>query len=491
MSELSAESRRHWLSLIVICVGFLMIVLDQTIVNVALPAIQDDLGFSQSSLAWVVNSYLIAFGGLLLLAGRLGDLIGRKRVFLSGLVGFTVASMICGASQSQEMLIIARFVQGACGAVTSAVVLGMIVTMFREPKEQARAIGIYSFVATAGAAIGLLAGGVLTQALNWHWIFFVNVPIGIVTGWFGLRLLEDDEGIGFAQGADVIGALLMVSPLMLAVYTIVEVEKYGWLSTHTLGLGAVSVLLAAAFVIRQAKVANPLVPLRIFKHRNLSGANVVQILSVAGMFGMFFLGSLYLQKVLMYDTTQVGLAFLPTTVMMAVLSLNVTAKLIHRFGAKNLLVPGITLVTLGLILFGRMPVDGNYWLDVFPSMVVLGTGAGLAFPALMTVAMTGIDPHDSGLASGLVNTAAQVGGAIGLAVLATLSTTKANDHLASGESLQLALVSGYRYALVVAGVLSVVAVISSIVIFRKTPTVAADADDSQERELAHVGHGGL
>src|SRR2546421_10224706 len=322
-SPVSTQSdRSRWIALYVLCVGMLMIVLDVTVVNVALPSIQDDLGFSQSSLAWVVNAYLITFGGLLLLAGRLGDLISRRGVFLAGLAVFTSASLVCGVAPSQEMLVAARFVQGVGGAMTSAVILGMIVTMFPEPREQAKAIGVYGFVASAGGSIGLLVGGVLTQAVNWHWIFFVNIPIGIATGLVAVRLLERERGIGFGGGADVPGAVLITSSLMLGVYTIVKpAAEYGWGAGRTLGLAAASLALLVAFVVREARAANPLIPLGIFRSRNVSGANVIQALLVAGMFGTFFLGSLYLQRVRHYDALEIGLAFLPATIVMGILSL--------------------------------------------------------------------------------------------------------------------------------------------------------------------------
>jgi EmrB/QacA subfamily drug resistance transporter len=423
-----------------------MIILDQTIVNVALPSIQSDLDFSQSSLAWVVNAYLIAFGGLLLLAGRLGDLIGRKRIFLAGLTVFTLASLLCGAAQTQEMLIGARFLQGIGGAMTSAVILGMIVAMFPSPAEQARAIGIYAFVASAGAAIGLLAGGVLTEAINWHWIFFVNVPVGIVTGLLALRLLAHDEGIGLARGADLLGALLIVGALMLGVYTIVGAVDHGWGSLHTVGLGAVAVALLGAFIAREATTPTPLMPLRIFRSRAVSVANLVQALMVAGLFGMFFLGALFMQRVLGYDAIEVGLAFLPVALAIGASSAGVSARLILRFGARATLLPGLVSVAIGLVLFQRAPVDADYLTDLFPSMLLLGVGGGLAFPSLMTLAMSGATPADSGLASGLVNTTQQVGGALGLAVLATLSTTRSGDLLADGASSASALTSGYHLA---------------------------------------------
>jgi EmrB/QacA subfamily drug resistance transporter len=459
--------RQRWIALYVLCVGVLMIVLDATVVNVALPSIQNDLGFSQSSLAWVINAYLIAFGSLLLLAGRFGDMIGRRTVFLVGLVVFTGASLTCGLARSQEMLVAARFVQGVGGAMTSAVVLGMIVTMFPQPAEQAKAIGVYGFVASAGGSVGLLAGGVLTQALDWHWIFFINVPIGIATGVVALRLLARDQGIGFGAGADIPGAALITSALMLGVYTIVApAAKYGWGAARTLELGAVSLALLGAFVLRQARARNPLIPLRIFRSRNVSGANVVQMLMVAGMFGVFFLGALYLQRVLGYDALEIGLAFLPATLVMGLLSLRYSERLIMRFGARTMLFPGLILIAAGLLLFARAPVHGHYLTDVLPTMLLFGIGIGASFPSLMTLAMSGATREDAGLASGLVNTSAQVGGALGLAVLATLSATRTEHLLAGGSSTAAALVGGYHLAFLVGAGLMAVAFVVVLVVVR-------------------------
>jgi EmrB/QacA subfamily drug resistance transporter len=432
----------------------LMIVLDVTVVNVALPAIQDDLGFSQASLAWVVNAYMIAFGGLLLLAGRFGDILGRKNVFMAGLGVFTGASLLCGMAQSQEMLVVARFVQGLGGAMTSAVILGMIV-------------GAYAFVASAGGSVGLLAGGLLTQAINWHWIFFVNIPIGVVTAVLAWRLLDGDRGIGFDGGADIPGAALITGSLLLGVYTIVEpAADYGWGARWTLGLGAVSLALLVAFVVREARAANPLVPLRIFRSRNVSGANVIQVLSVAGMFGMFFLGALYLQRVLGYDALQIGLAFLPTTVVMGVLSLRYSERLIMRFGARETLLPGLALIGAALFLFAQAPVDGSYIRHVLPVMILLGFGAGSAFPALMTLAMSGATHEDAGLASGLVNTTAQVGGALGLAVLATLSATRSEALISDGQTAAPALTEGYHLAFLIGAGLVVAAIVVAVTVLR-------------------------
>ena len=488
LSQSSPSSdRSRWTALVVLCVGMLMIVLDATIVNVALPSIQDDLGFSQSSLAWVVNAYLIAFGGLLLLAGRLGDLVGRRSVFLTGLAVFTLASLACGFAQSQEVLVVARFVQGVGGALTSAVILGMIVTMFPEPSEQAKAIGVYSFVASAGGSIGLLAGGAITEAINWHWIFFVNLPIAAATGLFALRLLHRDRGLGLSQGADVPGALLIVAALMLGVYTIVEVTNYGWGSAHTLGFGAGALALLAGFIVRESRARNPLVPLRIFRSRNLAGANAIQTLMVAGMFGMFFLGALFLQRVLGFDSLEVGLAFLPVTGLIGLLSLGFSAKLNLRFGPRATLLPGLALVGLGLLYLSQISADGSYWTEVLPAMALIGAGAGLSFPSLMSLAMGGVAPAEAGLASGLVNTSLQVGGALGLAVLATLATNRTTDLLAGGTANAAALTSGYRLAfLIAAGLVAVAVAVAALVLepVRAPAGAHAAEPDAEASELA-------
>ncbi len=487
------SGRNRWIALVVLCAGFLMIILDQTIVNVALPSIQSDLHFTQSNLAWVINAYLIAFGGLLLLVGRMGDLIGRRRIFLAGLFVFTTASFVCGLADSQGLLIGARFIQGIGGAMTSAVILGMIVTMFPQPSERAKAIGVYAFVAAGGGAIGLLAGGVITQAINWHWIFFVNVPIGIATGILTTRLLPNDRGIGLEKGADAPGALLLVGSLMLAVYAIVEASSYGWGSAHTLGFGAVAVALLAAFIVRQATAANPLIPLRIFRNRTVTVANAMQVFMVAGIFGVFFLGALYLQRVLHYDAIEVGLAFLPVALGIAALSLSVTARLMMRFGAKPTLIGGLVLVAAGLIVFRGAPVNAGYVGDLLPAMALLGVGAGLVFPSLMTLAMSAATPEDAGLASGLVNTTQQVGGALGLAVLATLATTRTNTLSVHGASSAVALTDGYHLAFTIAAALLLVAIAMGLVFLRparaleamsESDTIVADEIEPEYMEQA-------
>jgi EmrB/QacA subfamily drug resistance transporter len=476
------RSRR--LALYVLCAGMLMIVLDVTVVNVALPAIQDDLGFTSSSLAWVVNAYLIAFGGLLLLAGRLGDLLGRRTIFVSGLTVFTIASVLCGLATSQEVLVAARFLQGIGGALTSAVILGMIVTLFPEPREQAQAIGVYAFVASAGGSIGLLAGGVLTQAINWHWIFFVNLPIGLVTGILAVKLIEKDKGLGMGRGTDVPGAVLITAALMVGVFTIVKpAAELGWTANRTIALSLLTLTLLACFIVREATAANPLVPLRIFRSRNLTGANLIQALSASGMFGIFFLGSLYLQRVLGYDALQIGLAFLPTTVVMGLLSVRYSEKLVTRFGPRRPLIAGLVLIVIGLALFTQAPVGGSYFVHVLPVLLLLGLGGGICFPALMGLSMADVQPEDAGLASGLVGTMGEVGAALGLAVLATLSATRTETLATAGKPVLDALTSGYHLSFAIAGVIVAAAVVIALTVMRPARETAAEVPVEEELAL--------
>jgi EmrB/QacA subfamily drug resistance transporter len=466
MTRSETSERRRRLALYVLCAGVLVDVLDATVVNVALPSIKRDLGFSESNLAWVMNAYLVSFGGLLLLAGRLGDLIGQRRVFLAGLLVFGAASAVCGVAQSEAVLIGARFVQGIGGALSSAVILGMIVTTFPEPREQAKAIGVYGFVASAGGSIGLLAGGVLTHAINWHWIFFINVPVALATALLAVKYVDDDRGIGLRSGADMPGAVLLTGGLMLGVYTIVQVGTHGWASTRTLVLAALSLGQLAAFVVRQQHAATPLMPLRLFRSREVAVANGIQALVVVGMFGAFFLGALELQQVLRYDALHVGLAFLPATLAMAIAALRVSEPLITRIGAAYSLFPGLAAIGTALLLFARMPVDAVYAADVMPAMVLLGLGAGVAFPALETIAMSGAAPSEAGLASGLANTSLNVGGAVGLALLATLATERTHGLLAAGASPGAALDAGYQLAYLVAATLIAAALMLALPLLR-------------------------
>jgi EmrB/QacA subfamily drug resistance transporter len=471
--------RRRWIALYVLCTGMLMIVLDVTVVNVALPYIQTDLGFSSSALAWVINAYLIAFGGLLLLAGRMGDLVGRRRLFFIGLAVFTAASVGCGLAQDEWTLVAARFVQGAGGAMTSAVILGMIVTMFPDPREQAKAIGVFAFVASAGGAIGLLAGGVLTQSINWHWIFFINLPIGIATAVLARRYVAADERDPQVAGVDALGAGLVTAALMLGVYTIVApAADYGWSSgrTLTVALGALALLIA--FVVREATAARPLVPLRVFRSRNVAGANLMQILGACGMFGTFFLGALYVQKVLGYDPVEIGFAFLPVSVLMGLISVRYSERLIARFGARRLAVTGMVLISVALALLAMTPTHGDYWLHLFPALSLIGLGAGVGFPPIMGLAMSGATPDDAGLASGLVNTTGQIGGAIGLAVLATVTSAHTAHLEAAGHSAAAALTGGYHLGFWISAGLVLLSAVVAV-------TVLPDSGATQPSD--HVG----
>lgn len=464
------DDRARWRALAVLCAGMLMTILDQTIVNVALPSIGDDLGFRRSGLAWVVNAYMVAFGGLLLLAGRLGDLAGRRRVLVAGLVVFTGASLLCGLATTPEMLVAARFVQGAGGALASAVILGMIVTLFPEPREQARAIGAFSFSAAAGGSIGNIAGGLVTDAWGWHGVFLVNVPVGAVVVALTLRAVVPDRGLGLRAGSDVAGALLGTSGLMLGVYAIVGAAEHGWTGAPTLVAGTTAALLLAGFVARQATAATPLLPLRLFRSRNLAGANLVQALMVAGAFTFMFLTALYGQRVLGYDPGAVGLAILPAALVIGAVSLGLSARLDALVGPRVLVLAGLALMAVGLALLARLPVDGRYVTDLLPAVVVLATGFGLAMPALTGLAMADAAPADSGVASGLFTTTQQIGGAFGLAVLATLASSRTDDLLASGAGDAAALTAGYRLAFgLAAGVVVAALVVAALLLRRPAP----------------------
>lgn len=485
-SSVPAAPRSRWLALGILCVGAFMIVLDSSVVTVALPTIQNDLGFTAADLAWVVNSYLIAFGGLLLLFGRLGDLVSRKNVFVAGLALFTVGSLLCGLADTPALLIGARFVQGVGGAAASAVVLGMVVTIFPEPAEQAKAIGIYSFLQAGGASIGVIAGGALTTSAGWPWIFFINVPIGVGTLLLALPAVARDAGAGLREGADIIGAVLVTGGISLLVYTIVQAGQYSFGSLHTLGFGALSVVLLAGFAVRQLKARHPLLHLGIFRSRQLTGANVVMLLLVAGLFGFQFLGALYTQRVLGYSAVRTSLAFLPAPVLIGVVSLGASPKVIPRFGPRNVLAVGLAMVSAGLLLLARAPVDGTYVVDLLPVMVLMGVGSGLMMPAVIGLAMSGADPRDAGLASGLVNTTQQVGGAIGLAMLATLAAAHSERLSAAGETEKVALNAGYHLSfLVSAGFLLTAAVLTLTVLRtpRATPAVDTPAAGSLPAEL--------
>src|SRR5438093_4193246 len=443
---MTLNSRTRWYALIVLCMGSLMIVLDTTIVNVALPSIRADLGFSETSLAWVVNAYLLTFGGFLLLGGRLGDLFGHRKLFLSGISLFTVASLVCGLSTTQGMLIAARAVQGLGGAVASAVALSLMMTLFTEPAERAKAMGVFGFLAAGGGSIGLLLGGILTDSINWHWIFLVNLPIGVAVFLLSLRLLPPAAGTAVARRLDVAGAVTVTGALMLAVYAIVNGNQAGWTSGQTLGLLGGAVALMATFLGIESRVDSPLMPLGLFRLRNVATANVVGILWAAAMFAWFFLSALYLQLVLGYSPLKVGLSFLPANLIMGAFSLGLSAKLVMRFGIKPPLATGLVLAAIGLALFVRAPVDGSFAVDVLPSMILLVFGAGMALNPVLLAAMSDVKPEDSGLASGVVNTAFMMGGALGLAVLASLADARTRSLLSSGHGQLHALTGGYHVA---------------------------------------------
>ena len=453
------STRTRWIALVILCVGDLMIVVDTTVVNVALPSIRNDLGFSQTSLAWVVNAYMLTFGGFLLLAGRLGDLFGHRRLFLSGTAAFTAASLVCGISTTKGMLIAARAVQGLGGAVVSAVAFSLIVVLFTEQSERAKAMGVFGFVMSGGGSVGVLAGGVLTDLVGWHWIFLVNLPIGIAVLAAGLRLLPAVHTGGEQGRLDVPGAVAITGATVLAVYAIVNGNDAGWTSAQTLGLLAAAVAVGAAFLFWESRIATPLMPLGIFRHRNLSVANVVGILWAAAMFALFFLSALYLQLVLHYSPLKVGLAFLPGNIIMMVFSLGVSAKLVMRYGFRGPLAFGLGVAALSLLWFARVPVHGSFLVDILPSMILIGIGGGLAFNPVLMAAMSDVEPKDAGLASGITNTAFMMGGAMGLAVLASAASARTNHLADTGHGTLAALTGGYHLAFAIGAIFAVTAAV--------------------------------
>jgi EmrB/QacA subfamily drug resistance transporter len=471
---MTLDSRNRWLALIVLCLGDLMIVLDTTIVNVALPSIREDLGFSETSLAWVVNAYLLTFGGFLLLGGRLGDLYGHRRLFLAGISVFTLASLACGLAGSQEFLIGARAVQGLGGAVVSAVALSLITFLFTETADRAKAMGVFGFVTAGGGSVGVVLGGVLTDALDWHWIFLVNVPIGVAVYFLSLRLLPAARGQAATGPLDVAGAVTITASLMLAVYAIVNGNEQGWGSAQTVGLLVAAGVLLVVFIALEARVSSPLVPLGLFRLRNLTTANVVGVLWAAAMFAWFFLSALYLQLVLGYSPLEVGLAFLPATLIMAALSLGLSARIVMRFGVKVPLTAGMVLVALGLLLFARAPVDGSFAVDVLPSMILLGFGVGVAFNPVLLAAMSDVKPEEAGLASGVVNTSFMMGGALGLAILASVAASRTDTLLASGDGELAALNGGYHVAFLVGAIFAAAAAVLAATLLR--PVAAAEGE---------------
>jgi EmrB/QacA subfamily drug resistance transporter len=486
----TAAASSRWIALMVLCLGTVMIVLDQTIVNVALPSIKEDLRFSDSSLAWVVNAYLLTFGGTLMLGGRLGDLYGHRRLFLIGIGSFTVASLGCGLSSSDTMLVAIRALQGIGGAIASATSLSLTMNLFPEPLERAKAMGIFGFVASGGGSLGVLLGGVLTDVLSWHWIFLVNVPVGVAVAVLSLRLLPEGRGDRAVRQLDVGGAVTVTASLMLAVFAIVRGNEQGWTSPQTLGCLGGAVGLLALFLAIESRVDAPLVPLRLFRQRNISAANAVGVLWAAAMFAWFFLSSLYLQLVLGYAPLDVGLSFLPSNVIMGALSVGVSAKLVMRFGVRPPLICGLLSATAGLLLFARAPVGGDYVVDVLPSMLLLGIGAGIAFNPVLLAAMNDVVPEEAGIASGVVNTSFMMGGALGLAVLASVAASRTSSLSAGGKGALEALVGGYHVAFLIGAAFAVIAIFVATLLrvasFERAGQGAAAGDAEPDAELAAV-----
>ncbi len=478
------RERRRWIALGVLCLGQLMMVLDATIVNVALPSIQRELHFTQANLTWVIDGYLITFGGFLLLAGRFGDLVGRKKVFLSGLVLFVVASILCGVSDSQAMLIGARLIQGVGGAVASSVILAIIVTEFPERAEQAKAMGMYAFVSAGGGSIGLLAGGALTQSLSWHWIFFVNVPIGIFAFVFGSMLIEENEGIGLAGGVDVLGSILITLATMLGAFAIVKSSEYGVLSARTLGAAGGSLVLLASFLTVEARVANPIMPLRVLRLRMLMGSSLVRGLLITGMYSAFFLGALYLERVLGYDAIDTGLAFMPLTIAIAAMSMGLSARAVERFGAVQTLAAGLVGIIVGLLLLAVQGVHASYFPGLFFAFLALGVGAGASFLPLLSIGMADAPARDAGLASGIINVSVQLFGAIGLATLGTVATDHTKALSAAGHPLLSSLTGGYHLAYAVAAACVGVGVLAAFLVLRPPATVVQEAEEPVEQAPA-------
>jgi EmrB/QacA subfamily drug resistance transporter len=463
----SPRDLRRWVALIVVCLGQLMIVLDTTIVNVALPSIQRDLHLDGASLTWVVSAYLVSFGSFLLLAGRIGDLVGRKKVFLSGVVLFVATSALCGLAWNSTALIVARFLQGLGGALASAVIVALIVTGFPDPAERPRAMSVFTFVIAGGASLGLVTGGLLTQAINWHWIFFINLPIGVLTLVLGWVLIEENHGIGVRQGVDVLGSILITSAMMLGVYAIVQSADHGWWSAPTAGLGGAAALLLAAFLALEARLRNPIMPLRIFRLRSLAGSSAARAMLAPGMFSSFFFGTQYLQHILSYGAVGTGLAFLPQTFAVGVLSVGPTAALMRRIGARPTLYLGLAAMVAGLAVLAYAAAQGaTYFPTFFLSFALLGLGAGTAFVPLIAIAMSDVPPQDAGLASAITNVSLQMSAAIGLAALGTVSANQARTLAAHGSPLREALAGGYQLALVVATVCVAASALIAIVALR-------------------------
>jgi EmrB/QacA subfamily drug resistance transporter len=479
--ESPVSERRRWRALVVVCFGQLMIVLDSTIVNVALPSIQRDLHFSQADLTWVVNAYLITYGSLLLLAGRAGDLFGRKKVFLAGVAVFTAASVLSGFAYDPAVLVAARFLQGAGGALSAGVILALIITGFPKPVERAQAMSVFTFVLAGGGSLGLLAGGLLTESINWHWIFFINLPIGVATFVAGAALIDETAGAGLRQRVDVAGSILVTAAMVLGVYAIVTAAQYGWATTHTLGFGAAAVGLLAAFLALEARIENPILPLRILRLRSLTGASAARAMLATGMFATFFMGALYLQHVKGYNSLGTGLAFLPSTLTLGVLSTGITARLMRSFGPRAMLIPGLATITTALALLATADMNASYFPGIFGGYLLFGIGAGMSFMPLMTIMMAEVPMADAGVASGVANVTMQVGAALGLAALGTISTDYSRTLIGQGQTVVSALAGGYQLGFAIAAACVATALVIVVVVLRSPARVWV------ERPLAQPG----
>ena len=480
------SSRRRWWALVVVCLGMFMNSLDGSIVNVALPAIQRDLHFSQSGLVWVVDAFLITFASFLLMAGRLGDLVGRRLVFLAGIAVFTVSSIVCGVAINPAMLVVGRFVQGIGGALSASVIIAIIVTEFPEPGERAKAMSAYIFVAVGGGSIGLLVGGVLTQALSWHWIFFINVPIGVATFLLGRTLIMENVGLGIRNGVDVTGSVMVTLALMLGTFAIIEATQYGWVSIHTLVFGGASLLLLGGFVLLESRRANPILPLRILRIPTLVNSSLIRSFLFAGMSTTLFLGALYLENVLDYSPIRTGLGFLPISLVMGLLSVAITPRLVARFGSKRVLVPGMIAATVGLLMLTQIGPGSSFTTAVAPAFALLGFGAGTSFLPLLTIAMADVPQADAGLGSGIVNVSMQMAGALGLAVLGTIATEHTKALELAGQSRISALSGGFRVAFLIAAVSVGVGAVMAIVLLKGTPDQHPDADTLRQFEVENA-----
>ncbi len=481
------SSRRRWWALVVVCLGMFMNSLDASIVNVALPDIQRDLHFSQSSLIWVVDAFLITFASVLLMAGRLGDLVGRRLVFLTGIATFTASSIVCGVAVSPAMLVIGRFVQGIGGALSASVIIAIIVTEFPEPAERAKAMSAYIFVAVGGGSIGLLVGGVLTQAISWHWIFFINVPIGVATFLLGRALIHENVGLGIRNGVDITGSVMITLSLMLGTFAIIEATQYGWVSVHTFAFGGASLALLAGFVLLESRLANPILPPRILRIPTLVNSSLIRAFLMAGMGTTLFLGSIYLENVLGFSPIMTGLGFLPISLVMGLLSVGITARLVTRFGAKRVLVPGMIAATAGLLLLTRIGPGSSYLTVVFPALVLIGLGAGSSFMPLLSIAMADVPNADAGLGSGIVNVSMQMGGALGLAVLGTIATERTKALEAAGRSTASALSGGFRLSFLAAAVILGVGTVMAIVLLKDGGDERMDAESLRAVEIENAG----